>query len=159
MKSLVVYSSQSGNTKALADAIGDALPGEKTVVSIDESPENLDDFDMLAVGFWLMGGKPDPKSSEFLSKTTGKKLFLFATHGAAKGSAHAVGVMDQAKNLADGAQVIGSYSCQGEVQPKVIEKASAKQPPPVWLADASAAAGHPDANDIAELKAVLQACF
>ncbi|MFH1215026.1 MAG: flavodoxin family protein [Pseudomonadota bacterium] len=159
MKSLIVFSSQSGNTRKLADAVADVLPGEKDLLAADGAPEKIDGFDLVAVGFWLMGGKPDPKSSEFLVKLSGKKVFLFATHGAAKGSAHAVAAMEHAVKLADGAQIVGTFSCQGEVQAKVIEKASAKVPPPVWLADAPSAAGHPDAADIAAVKIAVKACL
>ncbi len=159
MRSLIVFSSQSGNTKKLAEAVAEVLPGEKKMVTVENAPQNLQDVDFLAIGFWLMGGKPDPKSSELLSRIKGKRVFLFATHGAAKGSAHATSAMAYARQLAEGAQIIGSYSCQGEVKATVIEKASSKEPPPAWLADASLAAGHPDEHDIAELKTILRSCL
>lgn len=159
MKSLIVVSSQSGNTKKVGEAMAAVLPGEKELVAVDAAPDNLDGVDLVAVGFWLMGGKPDPKSSEFMAKLAGKKVFLFATHGAAKGSAHANAAMEHAVQLAAGARVVGTFSCQGEVQAKVIEKASAKVPPPVWLADAESAAGHPDAADIAAAQEAVRACL
>ena len=81
-----------------------------------------------------------------------KSLFLFSTHGAAAGSDHALNALDAAKSLASGADIIGTYSCQGEVNPKVLEKAKSKPEPPVWIADAPNAAGHPDAADIEVLK-------
>jgi flavodoxin I len=155
MRSLIIFSSQSGNTRKLAETVADVLPGEKELVPIEAVPENLDAFDLLAVGFWLMDGKPDPKCTEFLPRTSGKKLFLFATHGAGKGSAHAAGAMEQARKSAAGAHLVGSFSCQGEVQAQVIAKASAKQLPPVWVADAPAAKGHPDRQDLAELRQVV----
>jgi len=79
MKSLVVYSSQSGNTRKLAEAVLDALSGEKALYPIDEAPDPSG-YGFIAVGFWLMGGKPDPKSSEYLGKIGKNELFIFATH-------------------------------------------------------------------------------
>ncbi len=81
MKSLIVYSSQSENTKKLADTIYKSLEGEKDIFSVDKAPSTKG-YGLILVGFWLMAGKPDPKSSEYLSKL-GKddRLFLFATHG------------------------------------------------------------------------------
>ena len=155
MKSLVLYASQSGNTKKLADVVYEVLPGDKEIYSIDEAPASLDDFDFIAIGFWFQGGKPDPKTTGFLSKLGNKKILLFATHGAAKGSAHAQQGMNDAKKLAAGAEVAGTFSCQGEVNPKVIETASAKPEPPPWLADAPGATGHPDQNDLDELRLQL----
>jgi len=158
MKSLVVYSSQSGNTRKLAEAVFDALPGEKARYPVDEAPDPSD-YGFIAVGFWLMGGKPDPKSSEYLGKIGEKPLFLFATHGAGAGSDHAIHGMALAKSLAPESHIRGTYSCQGEVNPKVIEKASKKPEPPVWLADAPDADGHPNDADIEALKYQLAELF
>ena len=152
MRSLVLYSSQSGNTKKLAEVVFGALPGEKEIHPIDEAPDSLAGFDFIALGFWFQGGKPDAKSAAFLAKPGDMKIFLFATHGAAKGSAHAQQGMDYAKELAAGAKVIGTFSCQGEVSPKVLAAAAAKPVPPPWLSDAPDAKGHPNQNDYAELR-------
>jgi len=158
MKSLVVYSSQSGNTRKLAEAVFNALPGEKTLYPVDEAPDPSG-YDLVAVGFWLMKGKPDPKSSEYLGKIGEKPLFLFASHGAGAGSDHAINGMELAKSLASESDIRGTYSCQGEVNPKVIEKASKKPEPPVWLADAPGADGHPNDADIEALKYQLAELF
>ena len=151
MKSLVVYSSQTGNTKKLAEAVYEALPAPKEICPTDKALEILDGFDLIAVGFWLMGGKPDPKSQEFLQKTNDKKVFLFASHGAAKDSAHAKKAMEVATEMTSSTKVVGTFSCQGEVNPKVLEKAGANPEPPPWLADAPSAKGHPDQTDLKEL--------
>jgi len=155
MKSLVVYSSQTGNTKKLAEAVYETLSGEKEIYHITDAPDP-GNYDFIAVGFWLQAGKPDPKTSEYLPKIDGRRLFLFATHGAASGSDHTKKAMVHAKNLASSADISGTYSCQGEVNPKVLEKVSAKPEPPVWLKDSPAAAGHPDDGDIEKLKKALQ---
>lgn len=151
MKSLVVYSSQTNNTKTLAKAVYDTLPDGKEICPIEEAPDSLADYDLVAVGFWLQAGKPDPKSEVFLSKIGSNNLFLFATHGAAKGSTHAQNAIDSARELAPAAHIVGTYSCPGEVNPKVLATAAAKPEPPAWLADSHDAIGHPDQTDIAEL--------
>lgn len=157
MKSLVLYSSQSGNTETLAKSVYDSLEGEKELCRIDQIPSGDLDYDLVAVGFWLKAGKPDPKTEGFLKACKmSAKVFLFATHGAAKGSGHAKGAMEYTVSLLNGANVIGTYSCQGEVNPKVLEKASQKESPPPWLHEADDAVGHPDDKDIAELKAALK---
>jgi flavodoxin I len=155
MNSLVLYASQSGNTKKLADVVYDVLPGEKKIYPVDDAPDSLADFDFIAVGFWFQGGKPDSKTSGLLPKLGNKKIFLFATHGAARESAHAQQGMAAAKEVAARATVLGTFSCQGEVSPKVLAAAAAKPEPPPWLSDALGAKGHPDQNDIAELRQQL----
>ncbi len=109
------------------------------------------EFDLVALGFWLMAGKPDPQSSDYLAGVGGANLFLFATHGAAADSVHAVKAMEHAKSLAPSARIAGTFSCPGEVNPTVLEKALKKDPPPPWIGDAPAAVGHPDSTDIVRL--------
>lgn len=155
MKSLVIYSSQTGNTRKLAEAVYDVLTGEKEIFPTSAAPEPSE-YDFIAAGFWLKAGKPDPDTSSYLPRIKGKSLFLFATHGAAAASQHAVDAMAAAKELAGAAKIMGTFNCPGAVDPKLIETAGAKPQPPVWLADAPAATGHPDAADIAALKERLK---
>ena len=158
MKSMVVYSSQTGNTKKLAEAIYENLTDEKIICKIDEAP-NPSDFDLVCLGFWLKAGKPDPTSEEFFKKITNQKLFLFATHGAATQSEHAQKAMETAKSMAAQADIIGSFNCPGEVSPKILEKAGSKPVPPVWLKDAPDAKGHPDDSDLEELVKKFKQCL
>jgi hypothetical protein len=65
--------------------------------------------------------------------------------------------MTLAKALAPKANVLGTFNCQGEVNPKVLEKIRAKDPQPPWVQDADAAVGHPDAADLARLGDVIKA--
>ena len=155
MKLLIVYSSQTENTKKLADTIYESLDGEKDIFPVDEAP-STEGYDLTAVGFWLMGGKPDPKTSEYLAKVgKGDRLFLFATHGAAKGSDHVKNAIDHAIGLANDADIAGVFTCQGEVNPKVLEKVKQKPEPPVWIGDADHAVGHPNDDDLSALKQMI----
>jgi len=155
MKSLIVYSSQTGNTRKLAEVVSETLEGEKEIFPVSEAPDPQG-YDYIAVGFWLQAGKPDPKSAEYIAKVgSGKKLFLFATHGAASDSDHANNAMRFARELAPGAEIVGTFNCQGAVNPKVLEKVKAKPQPPPWLADAPSAEGHPDGQDMENLRRIL----
>jgi flavodoxin len=151
MTSLVVYSSQSGNTRKLAEAVFETLGGKKEIYPVADAP-GAEGYDLIFLGFWLKAGKPDPDSAEYLARVGNARLFLFATHGAAGGSEHAQNAMAAARSLAADADLVGSFSCQGEVIPKMLEKAGSKPQPPVWLADAPDAVGHPDQKDIEALK-------
>jgi hypothetical protein len=119
-------------------------------------PPILADLTSSWVGFWLMAGKPDPQSSDFLATVGRTKVFLMATHGAAADSEHARKAMEHAKSLAAPAQVAGTFNCQGEVSPAFLEKAAQKDPQPPWIGDAPAAAGHPDHSDIDRLAQALK---
>ena len=155
MKSLIVYSSQTENTKKLANVIYDNLEGEKDICSVDQA-QSLEGYDRLFIGFWFQAGKPDPKTLEFLEKAdNGFKVFLFATHGAAKGSDHVNNAVNYARNLLKNAYVTGVFTCQGEVNPKVLEKVKQKPEPPVWIGDADDAVGHPNEEDCLALKKII----
>ncbi|MBL0713102.1 MAG: flavodoxin family protein [Desulfosarcina sp.] len=155
MKVLIAYSSQTGNTRKLAETVYDCLPGEKELVSIDAAPEP-EGYDLVAVGFWLQAGKPDPKATGYLARIKNTPLFLFATHGAASDSAHARNAMDVAGALATNARILGTFNCQGEVNPKVLEKVQAKNHPPPWIQDAGGAKGHPDEGDLEKLRTAIR---
>ncbi len=155
MKIMITYSSQSGNTEKLAKAIYDHLEGENEIYPIDQAPP-ADQYDLTAVGFWFKAGRPDPTAAEYLASCgQDASLFLFATPGAAKTSDHGKAGMANAAALTDNAHIQGAFNCQGEVNPKVMEKVKQKETPPVWINDADAAVGHPDESDISKLKAVL----
>ncbi len=155
MKALVVYSSQTGNTEKLAKAVQDALPGGTECLPVDQAPEPAG-YDFVAVGFWFKAGQPDPKSAEYLQKIQGAKVFLFATHGAAADSSHAATGMATARELAAGGNVAGHFNCPGEVNAKHLEMVNAKPTPPPWAKDAPAAAGRPDASDLAAVQQAVQ---
>jgi len=155
MKNLIVYSSKSGNTKKLAEAVSNFLPGENFLKSVRENPDPTG-YDFVVVGFWLQAGKADPESQEYLEKLPLSNVFLFATHGAAKGSAHAQNAMQGAQQLVGASQSFGSFNCQGEVKAEFLAKVQKKDPPPPWIIDAPEAVGHPDATDIADLQKELE---
>ncbi len=156
MKAIVIYSSQSNNTKKVAEAVATELNCDMKAVA---EAGDISGYDTVAVGFWLKAGGPDPATQEFLPQLSGKKVFLFATHGAAVGTPPAENAMTKAKELAAGAEISGTFSCPGEVAESFLEIAAKKDPQPPWLAAAPAAKGHPDADDIAAVKLAVKNVF
>lgn len=156
MKQLVVYSSQGGNTRKLAESAFSRLSGEKDIYSVEKAPDPAG-YDVVIVGFWFQGGQPDAAGQAYLKKCAkAPKLFLMATHGAAGDSEHAKIGMNKARELASGANIVGTFSCQGEVPVKVVESAANKSPQPPWVQDAESAKGHPDNDDLYNLSIAMQ---
>ena len=56
MKSLVVYSTKTDNTKKLAYTIYDSLPGEKEISFVGDAPDP-NDYDFVAVNIEFFGIK------------------------------------------------------------------------------------------------------
>jgi len=156
MKQSVVYSSQGGNTKKLAEAAFLRLSGDKDIFPVAQAPDP-GDYDVAVIAFWFMGGQPDADSQEYLKKCSGTtKVFLLGCHGAAPGSDHAKMGMNKAMELASGAKIIGWYDCQGEVPQQVLENAANQSPQPAWLQEAYSAKGHPNNDDIYNMYSELE---
>jgi len=147
MKALIVYSSKTGNTKKLAEALYDAVQFEKELLSISDNPDPTE-YGFVAVGFWLKEGQPDPVTQDFLPKIGKKEVLLFTTHSAANNSDHAKNALKKAKELASPARICAVFSCLGQASEEILEQAGQEDPQPSWLADAPAAKGHPDEDDI-----------
>lgn len=156
MKQLVVYSSKGGNTKKLAEAAFLRLPEEKDIYPVAHAPLP-GDYDVAVIAFWFQGGQPDADSQEYLKKCSGTtRVFLIGCHGAAPDSDHVRMGMNKAMELASGANIVGTFSCQGEVPKQVLENAANQNPQPAWLQEAYSANGHPDNNDIYNMCIALE---
>lgn len=159
MRTLVAYSSRTGNTKKIADAIYEIMPEGSRIASVEEDP-NFEDYDFVAAGFWVDKGLPDRKAADYLSKIKGTAVGLFATLGADPDSEHAMDCMKRASEMvrADN-DLIGYFISQGKVDPKLI-KMFEKLPPdhpytltPERVALHERASTHPDQEDMRNAQA------
>lgn len=133
MKMLIVYSSRTGNTKKVGEAIRDALPGETVFLPVDQAPEDIQSYDLIFVGFWADRGSADEQTAQFLAGLHHARVALFATAGVYPDSDHARQCLDNAAGLLPpDNQVAGRYICQGRVDPEVVKRVAARFP-----------AGHP----------------
>ncbi len=160
MKSVIIYSSRSGNTEKLARVIYEALDGEKEIYAITEVPPLDDHYDLVFAGFPVMAGRVEPRAARFLSEFDKKAdFFLFATHGSFRDSELVRTVMARAADLIKSAAVTGVFTCQGEVSSKVLKKLGKSNRPPAWLDEGEKAGGHPDKEDLEELAAMVRTLF
>ena len=150
----VIYSSTTGNTKAIAEEIAGASGGE--IFLVQDAPTDLSAYDVVALGYWLRRGAPDPKMLALLPKIEGKDVVFFQTHGTDPGSEHAVTAFARAGYmLGADCYIAGTFSCQGKLNPKIVEKrkkeAAAEDDPHAGKkaqARWQRAASHPDAEDL-----------
>lgn len=157
MKSLVVYSTLTGNTKKIAQALAEALPGGAECHDLKDNP-NPDDFELILPGFWVNRGHADEASLAYFAKIRNKKVAFFFTLGAYPDSEHAGEVArDTEKRLAEnGNQILGHFRCQGKVDPELLDKMKKMLPPdhphaqmtPERQARLDEAAKHPNETDL-----------
>ncbi len=119
MKTLIVYSSKTGNTRKLAYAVHLALP-DAELCRVEMAP-NPEKYDLIYLGFWIEDGTADEKMREFMKRIKGKKVALFATLGAYPESKHAAESLASATDLIPDCQNAGHFICQGAIDPELIE--------------------------------------
>ena len=161
MRTIVVYSSRTGNTKKVGEAIAAALPEGTPAIPVQQVPADLPDYECVFLGFWVDRGQADKDAADLLPKLRNKHVALFATLGADPHSPHAAeSLMKAAQLLPGGKEPAGKFICQGAVDPKVIEMMY-KMFPKGHVHGQSAerdalhaeAAKHPDEADLAAAKA------
>lgn len=136
-KYIVLYSSRTGNTKQIAEAISSALPAETPCLLVDDAPTDLAGYDCLFIGFWVDRGTADPQMQQFLGNLKHPSVALFATLGADPQSQHAAESLRNAAALRPCQNpLVNSFICQGKVDPQLIEQMKKMFP-----------AGHPHAVD------------
>lgn len=162
MKHLIVYSSVTGNTKKVAEAIARTFDGTADLCPVEAAPP-ADGYDLVAVGFWVDRGTADQKAQAYLRSIHGKKVALFATLGAYPDSEHAAkSLQNAAALLAADNELIGTFICQGKVTPRLLEKFKdlpAGHPhamTPEREARHREAAKHPDETDLRNAQAFIR---
>ncbi len=122
MRPVVVYSSKTGNTKKVAEAVQAALP-EGTPIRLAPEMSDISDFDLVYMGYWVDRGTADEAAREAMAKITGKKVALFATLGAYPDSDHAKESLEKgAACLGADCDVVGTFICQGAIDPALQER-------------------------------------
>ncbi|MDR0587004.1 MAG: flavodoxin family protein [Treponema sp.] len=163
---LIVYSSKTGNTRRLAEGIGQGLVeagGQRiTLAAVEENPDPAG-APWVLVGFWADRGNADQKAIEYLRNLKGRKVGLFGTLGAYPGSKHAEDIRQKAQALAaEKNTVLGCFLCQGKIDPALTErfKGLPADNPHAMTEERMKrhleAVKHPDENDI---RVAVNACL
>lgn len=158
MKALVIYSSRTGNTRAIAEAIVPAIAtflSDCDLYPVEKAP-SAQGYALVAVGYWVDKGMPDSEARHYMETITHSTVALFGTLGAWPDSEHAEECRSRGEALLlqpeRGNTVLGTFLCQGKVDPKISEMMQ-KMPGNVHpmteerKARLEEAARHPDAED------------
>ena len=121
MKIAVIYKSLTGNTKLVAEAIGDALK-EKCDVYVGEPADDLE-VDMYFVGSWIDKGNCTTEIADFLSKLENQKIALFATAGFGGSKEYYDALAERIKAQVPATnEILGQFFCQGKMPMSVRER-------------------------------------
>lgn len=121
MNVLVCYSSKTGCTKRIAEAIQAREPSWDCL-PIDQVA-SLEKYDLVFLGGWIDKGAYDAKTSAFIELLSDKAVAFFFTLGAYPTSKHAYDCIQNIRQALEERKntVINHFHCQGAIDPKLIE--------------------------------------
>ena len=158
----IIYSSRTGNTKLLAEAIRESLPADLcNHFGTDEA--GAVESEKLYVGFWTDKGTADEAALALLKRLKNKKIFLFGTAGFGESEAYFQKVLDRVKESIDESNsIIGTYMCQGKMPQSVRDRYMKMKTQPEHPASIDAlienfdrALSHPDKDDLERLRKIV----
>lgn len=121
MKIAIIYKSLTGNTKLVADAMGEALKDEHDVY-VGEPAENIE-ADVYFVGTWIDKGSCTKDIAEFLGKLDGHKIALFATAGFGGSQDYYNALAERIKAQVPASnEILGQFFCQGKMPMSVRDR-------------------------------------
>lgn len=122
MKTLIAFSSETGNTKKLAQEIYNTIDGDKFVGEFVEI-QNKNGFDIIYIGFPIHNFGPSEKAKDFISQIDeNQKVVLFATHAMQTESPMNNKQIENCKKAAEHLKVLDIYTCRGEMSESVAER-------------------------------------
>lgn len=121
MRSAVIYSSLTGNTKAMAEAALEVMPQGAELIPVKDAPD-ASGYGLLALGFWVSKSGPDPRMAAYMKTLQGKNLLLFGTMAGYPDSPYGARVRANAEALVAGNRVLGTFLCMGKITEKRFQQ-------------------------------------
>ena len=158
----ILFSSLTGNTKKLADAIHETLP-EEGCEYFGSIKTPVPSSELLYIGFWTDKGNADNETLTLLSTLKNRRIFLFGTAGFGGSDAYFQKILGQVRQSIDPSNtIIGEYMCQGKMPQSVRDRyVKMKEQPDhkpnvdMLIENFDHALSHPDENDLEKLKKIV----
>ncbi len=154
MKTLICYSSKTGNIAKIAQAIHAAIP-HADLHSVDENPDP-NKYELIFIGFWVDKGTADDEAKKYMQRLNKQAVALFATLGVYPDSQHASDSLENAAQLMPSCNIVARFISQGTIDPKLTQSMSTLPADHPHAPDAVArikrwedAKDHPDGTDCA----------
>jgi flavodoxin len=117
MKMVVIYYSETGNTKKVADAIVSAIGGEVKAIRMG-GISSFENYDFIFLGFPIHEFGMPRVVKEFLNNISNKKIAFFITHAMPKNAPLFDRQMKNCKSALGDNELIDLFSCKGELSAK-----------------------------------------
>lgn len=121
MKILITYSSATGNTKKVAEAIRDEFNNAQLLPMIEVV--DVSAYDLIVIGGWIDKGQFNKEAIDFCEKLTNKRVAFFFTIGVFPATKHGIDAANNIKKLLEKGnnEVINHFHCQGAIAPKIVD--------------------------------------
>lgn len=165
MKYAVIYSSKTGNTAMLAEAIREVFGNENCTFfgMPDTIGEGFEEAELIFAGFWTDKGNCSQDMAEFLNGLSGRKIFLFGTAGFGENQAYFDRILTNVRTHVNNSNdIVGSWMCQGKMPAAVrrrYEQMEDQKKAAQMIANFDAALAHPSKEDIAGLQKAVKILF
>lgn len=166
---LVIYESETGNTKKIATEIFAALPGmSKDLLQLNERAQ-IPEAKVYFVGFCVHRGTCSLEVGNFLGSLSSKAVALFGTCGAGNSEEYFRHIENSARIwLEDDNLYLGGFICQGKMPQQVrmkyesmLHQGSIEDDEKVkrQILNFDAAMVHPDREDCCHAKEFVTDCI
>ncbi|MDO5715265.1 MAG: flavodoxin family protein [Tissierellia bacterium] len=124
MKGIIVYSSNTGNTKRMAEVLYRELKKKysMTLANIKENP-SMEGYDFALLGSWIDKGSLDKRILQLLKDISVNTIGLYATMGTDPESDHGKRVTQGLATLLKDKKSLGQYICHGKVSEGLTQSA------------------------------------
>nr|WP_321452555.1 flavodoxin family protein [uncultured Carboxylicivirga sp.] len=121
MKTLIAYSSETGNTEKLAKLIADNCKNEFEMAKMADI-KDTNQYDFIFIGFPFNSFAPTTEAQDFIKGLSkGQKVALFATHAVPTNSPMNDKQKAKALDCASHLDVVGFFTCRGELSVPITE--------------------------------------
>jgi flavodoxin len=154
MKILIAYQSLTGNTKKVAEAVFEAIDHQKEMKELSQVT-NLEGYDLMFVGFPIMGFGPSQEVKSFLAnQAAGKNVALFITHASPEDSEPLKDWLQTCKDSAANTNMKAMFHCQGEMSEQLADLMlkSGDAQMAEWGKDRSSTVGQPDTTRLQQAR-------
>ncbi len=156
MKKAIVFCSNSGNTKKLAETIYSTV-GEE--IYCGKPTDEALDAEMLFIGSWTQAFACVEDMKKFAQKLNNKKVFLFMACGYNHTEEYYAPIINSFKeHINDSNEIVGQFICQAKVSASKMEaiKQLDMAKYETYLPELERSQTHPDENDLESLIALIQ---
>lgn len=120
----VIYSTLTGNTQKVAEAIYDSIDGDKHISNIKALElDKLSPRDVLVICYWCSRGTADADTTQLIKELSGFKIITAGTLGTYDDGREAAMMKERVREaVTAGNTYLGGFVCRGKIDPARTEK-------------------------------------